>query len=92
MPWIHATVSRAGDAVVLADALAAEVAGAAALEPSDVVVLVTVATACAAQGGLVLVAGRQRLEPVERVVAEAVRRVVADAVGVPEDLVVVVRC
>ena len=92
MPWIHATLSGTpGSAGDLARALAGAAAGAAGLEPADVVALVTVADAAAGSGALVTIAGRRRDDAVEDAVAAAVRRVVAAAGGVSADLVAVVR-
>jgi hypothetical protein len=91
MPWIHATLSgSAGPVEDLARDLASAAAGAAGLDPSDVVALVTVATA-AAGSALVTIAGRPRDPSTEAGIATAVRQVVATATGVGANLVAVVR-
>jgi hypothetical protein len=92
MPWIHATLSgSAGPVEDLARDLASAAAGAAGLDPSDVVALVTVATAAAGSGALVTIAGRPRDPSTEAGIATAVRQVVATATGVGANLVAVVR-
>lgn len=92
MPWIHATLSARVDNVnSLARELASAAATSAGLEPTDVVVLVTIADACAGSGAVVTVSGSRRDDRVEADLVDAVRQVVASGTGVSFDLVAVVR-
>lgn len=92
MPWIHATLPASVDDV---NGLARQVASVAALtvglEPTDVVVLVTIADACYGSGAVVTVSGRRRDEGVEADIVEAVRRVIASGTGLSVERVSVVR-
>jgi len=92
MPWIHATLSaRVDDVNGLARELARAAATSAGLEPTDVVVLVTIADTSAGSGAVVTVSGRRRDNRVEADLIDSVRQVVASCTGLNVDLVAVVR-
>ncbi|WP_137123259.1 hypothetical protein [Segeticoccus rhizosphaerae] len=94
MPWITVTTGPHRDPEMpsrLAEAVAAAVASPADLAPSDVVVLVQVATAASGPGAMVAMSGRVRGDSVEESIRVAVREAVAGQLGLDPDLVSHVR-
>lgn len=92
MPWISVAVTEPpADADDLARSLAEQAAQAAGLLPEDIVVIITVAAASSGRGAVVNLAGRRRSEDVEAAMADAVRHVVSQAIGVDPDLVALLR-
>lgn len=92
LPWITVTLAAQPTSTSeLAAALAQAVANAAGLLPTDVVVLVSVATAAAGRGSVVTITGRARPNDIEKAIVDAVRQVVAEVSNDSPELVAVIR-